>query len=78
MRDEKIINQIIDYVKYKDTNVFDAILDISEQTGLDVEDIVKSLDENLLCELKAYSIKERKVLMKVNKQNTSNIESLFV
>ena len=46
MRDEKIINQIIDYVKYKDTNVFDAILDISEQSGLDVEDIVKSLDEN--------------------------------
>lgn len=45
-------------------NVFDAILDISEQSGLDVEDIVKSLDENLLCELKAYSIKERKVLLK--------------
>lgn len=77
MKDEKIINQIIDYVKYKNTNVFDAILDISEQSGLDVEDIVKSLDENLLCELKAFSIKERKVLIK-EKQNTSNIESLFV
>ena len=76
MRDEKIINNLIDYVKYKDTNVFDAILDISEQSGLDVEDIVKSLDENLLCELKAYSIKERKVLLK-EKQNTSDIESLF-
>lgn len=77
MKDEKIINEIIDYVKYKQTNVFDAILDISDQTGLDVEDIVKSLDENLLCELKAFSIKERKVLIKDKKQNTSDIESLF-
>lgn len=77
MKDEKIINEVIDYVKYNRTNVFDAILDISEKSGLDVEDIVKSLDENLLCELKEYVIKERKVLIKDKKQNTSNIESLF-
>lgn len=75
MKDEKIIKDIIDQVKYLKVTVFDAIIDISEKKGIDVEDIVKMLDTNLLSQLKDECIKDRKVLS--IKPNKNNIENLF-
>lgn len=62
MRELKIVSDIIDHIKYYNSTVFDAIIHISENTSLDVEDILKMLDENLLCQLKEECIKERKVI----------------
>lgn len=76
MKDEKIIKDVIDLVKYYDMTVFDAIIDLSEKKGIDVEDIVKMLDENLLCQLREECVKERKVLS--IKQKTHSLDSLFV
>lgn len=76
MKNQKIINQIIDYVKYHKSSVFDAIIDISEKLCLDIEDIVKSLDDNLLCELRKECIRDRKVLS-LNDVSNTDIESFF-
>lgn len=76
MKNQKIINQIIDYVKYHKSSVFDAIIDISEKLCLDIEDIVKSLDDNLLCELRKECIRDRKVLA-LNDVSNTDIESFF-
>lgn len=76
MKNQKIINQIIDYVKYHKSSVFDAIIDISEKLCLDIEDIVKSLDDNLLCELRKECIRDRKVLS-LNDVINTDIESFF-
>lgn len=75
MKDEKIIKDIIDQVKYLKVTVFDAIIDISEKKGIDVEDIVKMLDNNLLAQLKDECVKERKVIS--IKPNKNSIENLF-
>lgn len=76
MVDEKIINTILDYARYNNINVFDALLEVAEEQNLDVEDIVKSLDVNILCELKQHCVKERKVL-NTGSQQKYDIESLF-
>ncbi len=74
-KDEKIIREIHDQIKYSKVTVFDAIIDISENKSIDVEDIVKMLDDNLLQQLKDECINERKVLSIKPKKNT--IDSLF-
>lgn len=76
MKYEKIIKDIRDQIKYHNITVFDAILDIAETKSIDVEDIVKMLDVNLLEQLKTECINERKVLS-IKKRQKYTIDSLF-
>ena len=75
MKYEKIIKDIRDQIKYHNITVFDAILSIHEEKEIDVEDIVKMLDANLLEQLKTECINERKVLS--IKPQKYTIDSLF-
>lgn len=75
MKDDRIVREIIDYISYHNSSTFDAIISISETDGIDVEDIVKMLDDNLLCKLREECIRDRKVLIREKQQLT--LESLF-
>lgn len=75
-RNEKMVKEILDHVHYTKCTVFDAILEISEQKNIDVEDIFKMLDENLKQQAAEDCINERKVISIPPKKKS--IDCLFV
>lgn len=76
MKDERIINALMDYIKYYKMSVLDAILEMHERDNIDIEDIVKGLDNNLTTQLKNECI-SKNLVRNMGKVNKITIDDLF-
>lgn len=76
MKDERIINTLMEYIKYYDMSVYDAIIELHEKDNIDIEDIVKGLDSNLLTQVKQECIVNNRV-RNMGKVNKITIDDLF-
>lgn len=76
MKDERIINALMDYIKYYKMSVLDAILEMHEKDNIDIEDIVKGLDSNLTTQLKNECI-SKNLVRNMGKVNKITIDDLF-